>query len=55
MALEQTKAVFGPLKTRIDAAVAKLEEQLAAAEQQGGSPEKEIAVAKSALADAKKA
>ncbi|KAK3180217.1 tubulin folding cofactor A [Lecanicillium sp. MT-2017a] len=55
MVKQQTKAVFGPLKTRIDAAVAKLEEQLAAAEQQGGSPEKEIAVAKSALADAKKA
>ncbi len=54
MAAEQTKAVFGPLKIRIDAAVAKLEEQLAAAEQ-GGSPEKEVAVAKAALADAKKA
>ncbi|POR39733.1 Tubulin binding cofactor A [Tolypocladium paradoxum] len=34
-AVEQTKAVFGPLKTRIAAAVAKLEDQVAASEGSG--------------------
>ena len=54
MAVEQTRAVFAPLKTRISDAVAKLEDQLAAGEE-GGAPEAEVEAAKAALADAKKA
>ncbi|OAQ99834.1 hypothetical protein LLEC1_01889 [Akanthomyces lecanii] len=53
-AIEQTKGVFGPLKQRIDDAVAKLEDQVAAAEQ-GGAPEAEVAQAKTVLAQAKAA
>ncbi|TQV97216.1 tubulin-specific chaperone Rbl2 [Cordyceps javanica] len=53
-AIEQTKAVFGPLKQRIADAVAKLEDQLAAAEQ-GAAPEAEITQAKAVLAQAKAA
>ncbi|KAF5125498.1 Tubulin-specific chaperone A [Metarhizium anisopliae] len=36
-AVEQTKAVFGPLKDRIAAAVTKLEDQISLAEEAGGS------------------
>ncbi|KAM3461672.1 hypothetical protein MY5147_005644 [Beauveria neobassiana] len=53
-AIEQTKAVFGPLKQRIADAVAKLEDQLATAEQ-AAAPEAEIAQAKTVLAQAKAA
>ncbi|EGX92070.1 tubulin-specific chaperone Rbl2, putative [Cordyceps militaris CM01] len=53
-AIEQTKAVFEPLKQRIADSVAKLEDQLAAAEQ-AGAPEAEITQAKTVLAQAKAA
>lgn len=36
-AVEQTKAVFAPLKQRLDEAVTKLEDQIALAEEAGGS------------------
>ncbi|OAA73230.1 Tubulin binding cofactor A [Cordyceps fumosorosea ARSEF 2679] len=52
-AIEQTKAVFGPLKQRIADAVAKLEDQLQAAEQQAAAPEGEVAHARTVLAQAK--
>ncbi|KAK2593928.1 tubulin folding cofactor A [Conoideocrella luteorostrata] len=37
IALEQTKAVFGPLRERINAAVIKLEDQIGLAEEAGGA------------------
>ncbi|OAA48670.1 Tubulin binding cofactor A [Metarhizium rileyi] len=42
-AVEQTRAVFGPLKERITAAVTKLEDQIAMAEESGGSEDLENA------------
>ncbi|KAG6010672.1 hypothetical protein E4U21_005171 [Claviceps maximensis] len=36
-AVEQTKAVFGPLKQRLDEAIVKLEDQIALAEEAGKS------------------
>ncbi|KHO00028.1 Tubulin binding cofactor A [Metarhizium album ARSEF 1941] len=42
-AVEQTKAVFGPLRDRIAAAVTKLEDQIALAEEAGGSEDLENA------------
>ncbi|KAJ2968892.1 hypothetical protein NQ176_g8954 [Zarea fungicola] len=53
-AIEQTKAVFGPLKQRITTAVEKLEDQLAAAED-AGAPDAEITQAKAMLVQAKAA
>jgi len=47
-AMEETKAVFGPLKQRTVDAVAKLEEQTALSESKG-APEDELATAKEAL------
>lgn len=52
-AAEETRAVFGPLKTRIAEAVARLEEQIAAAEGEG-APADELAKAKEVLASAPK-
>lgn len=51
-AVEQTKAVFGPLRERLDAAVAKLEDQIQVREQ-SGAPEQEMEAAKAALAQVK--
>ncbi|QUC17672.1 uncharacterized protein UV8b_01913 [Ustilaginoidea virens] len=42
-ALEQTRAVFAPLRERIKTAVAKLKDQIALAEEAGGSDELESA------------
>ena len=53
-AVEQTKAVFQPLRTRIADAVNKLEEQIALGEG-GGAPEAEVEQAKTVLAQAKAA
>ncbi|KAK6221070.1 tubulin folding cofactor A [Pestalotiopsis sp. IQ-011] len=54
-AMEETKAVFGPLKQRIFEATQRLEEQIATAEgaQDGGNQE-ELAKAKEVLASAPK-
>ena len=52
MAVEQTKAVFGPIKKRIDDAVIKLEEQIAIGEG-AGATETELEQAKTVLAQAK--
>lgn len=46
--MEETKTVFGPLRTRISDAVAKLEEQIALANDDAA--EEELAKAKKALA-----
>lgn len=51
-AVEQTKAVFGPLRERLDAAVAKLEDQIQVREQ-SGAPEQEMEAAKATLAQVK--
>ncbi|KAF5003792.1 hypothetical protein FDECE_9687 [Fusarium decemcellulare] len=51
-ALEQTKAVFEPLRERIAAAAEKLEEQITAAEEDGGQ-DLQIQQAKEALAQSK--
>ncbi|KAI5466103.1 putative tubulin-specific chaperone Rbl2 [Mariannaea sp. PMI_226] len=51
-AIEETKAVFGTLKTRIDTAIANLEDQVQLREK-SGAPEKELEAAKEALAKAK--
>ncbi|KAI6785834.1 uncharacterized protein J7T54_006173 [Emericellopsis cladophorae] len=53
-AAEQTKAVFVPLKQKIEDAVTKLEEQIALKEAEGG-PEAEIEQAKAVLGQAKAA
>ncbi|PFH60193.1 hypothetical protein XA68_11322 [Ophiocordyceps unilateralis] len=50
--VEQTRAVFAPLRLRIDEAVAKLEEQLAAAE---GEDSQDVASARHVLELAGKA
>ncbi|KAG5993201.1 hypothetical protein E4U52_002134 [Claviceps spartinae] len=52
-AVEQTKAVFGPLKQRIGEAVVKLEDQIALAEEAGGAEGLENA--KKVLGEAKAA
>ncbi|KAH7329023.1 hypothetical protein B0I35DRAFT_473671 [Stachybotrys elegans] len=52
LAVDQTKAVFGPLRERIDAAVEKLEEKVAL-EESSGAPDAEIEQAKAALEEAK--
>ncbi|KAL2124532.1 hypothetical protein VTJ04DRAFT_897 [Mycothermus thermophilus] len=53
-ALEQTKAVFEPLRKRIAAAVDKLEEQIAIAESDGTGSEEELKKAKEAVETGKK-
>jgi len=53
--MEETKAVFGPLKKRTVDAVAKLEEQIALSESNGGAAEEEMTLAKATLADGQKA
>jgi len=52
LVVEQTKAVFGPLKQRIEGAIAKLEEQIAEGESSGASAE-ELEQAKEVLAQSK--
>ncbi|KAM0342756.1 hypothetical protein ACHAPU_009248 [Fusarium lateritium] len=51
-AVEQTKAVFAPLRENITAAVERLEEQLAMSEQ-SNAPEDQVQQAKEMLAKAK--
>ncbi|KAM0424675.1 hypothetical protein ACHAPT_009983 [Fusarium lateritium] len=53
-ALEQTKAVFEPLRKKIAAAVQKLEEQITVSEQTGGQ-EEQVQLAKETLEKAKAA
>ncbi|EGS18811.1 uncharacterized protein CTHT_0054210 [Thermochaetoides thermophila DSM 1495] len=53
-ALEETKAVFEPLRKRIAAAIDKLEEQIAIAESAGNAPAEELKKAKEALGAAQK-
>lgn len=53
MAVEQTKAVFEPLKQRIADAVVKLEDAIAASEESGAAPAAEVDEAKSVLAQSK--
>ncbi|RTE74112.1 hypothetical protein BHE90_011473 [Fusarium euwallaceae] len=53
-ALEQTKAVFEPLRKKIVAAVQKLEEQITVSEQNGGQDE-QVQLAKETLEKAKAA
>ncbi|KAL2184268.1 tubulin binding cofactor A [Thermothelomyces heterothallicus CBS 203.75] len=48
-ALEETKAVFGPLRKRIADAVQKLEEQIAISESDSTGSEEELKKAKDAL------
>ncbi|KAI0016446.1 tubulin binding cofactor A [Xylariomycetidae sp. FL0641] len=48
-AMAETQAVFAPLRERIVDAVQRLEEQVAAAESEGGAPADEVAKAKEAL------
>ena len=52
-ALEETKAVFPPLRQRIEDAVNKLEDQLETAKENSG-PEAEIEKATEVIANAKK-
>ncbi|KAH6634352.1 tubulin binding cofactor A [Chaetomium sp. MPI-SDFR-AT-0129] len=54
-ALEETKAVFEPLKKRITEAVEKLEEQIAITESDGNGSEEELKKAKEALGTGQKA
>ena len=49
MAVDETKAVFGPLKKRTADAVAKLEEQIALSESGGAVSSEELTKAKEAL------
>ncbi|AEO53466.1 hypothetical protein MYCTH_2294816 [Thermothelomyces thermophilus ATCC 42464] len=53
-ALEETKAVFGPLRKRIADAVQKLEEQIAISESDGTGSEEELEKAKAALESGQK-
>ncbi|AEO70339.1 uncharacterized protein THITE_2147180 [Thermothielavioides terrestris NRRL 8126] len=53
-ALDETKAVFGPLRKRIADAVEKLEEQIAISESDGTGSEEELKKAKEALASGQK-
>ncbi|KAK4151469.1 tubulin binding cofactor A [Chaetomidium leptoderma] len=48
-ALQETKAVFEPLRKRITDAVDKLEEQIAISESDGTGPEEELKKAREAL------
>lgn len=48
-ALEETKAVFGPLRKRIADAVQKLEEQIAISQSDGTGSEEELKKAQDAL------
>ena len=50
--MEQTKAVFGPLRERIEDAVTKLEDQIALGEE-SGAPGPEVEQAKLVLGKAK--
>jgi len=52
VAAEETRAVFGPLRKRIEDAVMKLEEQIAAGDDSGASAE-ELSAAKEVLAQSK--
>ncbi|KAL8376525.1 hypothetical protein RB595_007563 [Gaeumannomyces hyphopodioides] len=52
-AARETEAVFGPLLTKVEDAVAKLEEQMAISESGGGAPDAELAKAREALAAGK--
>lgn len=47
--MEETKVVFGPLRNRITDAVAKLEEQIAITESEGGASETELQKAEEIL------
>ncbi|SPQ18146.1 78947503-a59f-40e1-9e61-1112fd28ad02 [Thermothielavioides terrestris] len=53
-ALDETKAMFGPLRKRIADAVEKLEEQIAISESDGTGSEEELKKAKEALASGQK-
>ncbi|KAK5990666.1 hypothetical protein PT974_08935 [Cladobotryum mycophilum] len=53
--VEQTKAVFSPLKKKIEAAVEKLNDLAQSAEKDGIAPPAELENAKTALANAKAA
>ncbi|KAK4116455.1 tubulin binding cofactor A [Canariomyces notabilis] len=53
-ALEETKAVFGPLQQRIADAVQKLEEQLAISESDGTASEEELKKAREAIESGQK-
>ena len=56
LAIQETLAIFPPLRQRITAAVQKLEDQLEAAqEESGAAPAEEVARAKEVLAEAKRA
>ncbi|KAI0125682.1 tubulin binding cofactor A [Xylariales sp. AK1849] len=52
--LEETRAVFGPLKQRITEATQRLEEQIASAEGDGDANAEELAKAKEVLASTPK-
>ncbi|KAL8404225.1 hypothetical protein RB594_009182 [Gaeumannomyces avenae] len=49
----ETEAVFGPLLIKVEDAVAKLEEQMAISESDGGAPDAELQKAREALAAGK--
>lgn len=49
-AVGETEAVFGPLLTKVEDAVAKLEEQMAISESSGGASDDELKKAREALA-----
>ncbi|KAK8114527.1 Tubulin binding cofactor A [Apiospora kogelbergensis] len=53
-AMEETKAVFGPLKTRIGEAVSRLEEQVASAEGDSNASAAELTKARELLASTPK-
>jgi tubulin-specific chaperone A len=53
-AIEETKAIFTPLRQRISNALQKLEDHVKSAEQ-GGASDEEIAKAKEVVEQAKKA
>ena len=53
--MEETKAIFAPLKQRTEDAVAKLEEQVALAESAGSATDQELARAREALKQGKDA
>ena len=52
-AVEETKAIFTPLKKRTEEAVTKLEEQIALAESAGTAPDEELSTAKEVLKQGK--
>ncbi|KLU85020.1 hypothetical protein MAPG_04054 [Magnaporthiopsis poae ATCC 64411] len=49
-AVRETEAVFGPLLTKVEDAVGKLEEQMAISESSGGASDDELKKAREALA-----